>query len=405
MPSRIQERCTAGSSDAVYHLLAASLCPNGSGSCSSATFARTGPNSCSPTWASFRLRGTIRAHGAIAIARFGTPRGDREFNAERLQALPRIAGGRRRRRPDVVHANLPPALDCDWLEDRRQRVLFKIGRAYEREGRESSALAAYSTCTHPEARVRVIRLHERARADGETARALCLTAQETRQPMRRRSGATAAAPAVAAIESQARPARPPGSSRSKHPELRALARSAVGRLRRGIPGERFSGAADAAARANHSIRRKRTHQFAVPGLLCWRAIFAPVSGAFFHDFHHGPADLSSGGFYRRRERQFSDCFAQLESADYLARRFVQTYEQKAGLQSPFVAWGLLKPALLEWALSCFPAAHLRLWFEWICALAKRPNQSRGISRFGAVLAAAAALPADRSEGSRGPNTG
>jgi hypothetical protein len=43
----------------------------------------------------------------------------------------------------------------------------------------------------------------------------------------------------------------------------------------------------------------------------------------------------------------------------------QTYEQKAGLQSPFVAWGLLSPALLECALCCFPPAHLRLWFEWI----------------------------------------
>jgi hypothetical protein len=100
------------------------------------------------------------------------------------------------------------------------------------------------------------------------------------------------------------------------------------------------------------------------GLLCWRAIFAPVSGAFFHDFHHAPADLSSGGFYRRREREFSECFAQLESADYLAT-IRQTYDEKADVQSPFVNWGLLSRMLLEWALACFPAAHLRLWFEWI----------------------------------------
>jgi hypothetical protein len=35
------------------------------------------------------------------------------------------------------------------------------------------------------------------------------------------------------------------------------------------------------------------------GLLCWPAIFAAIPGAFFHDFHHGPADLVSGHFYGR----------------------------------------------------------------------------------------------------------
>jgi hypothetical protein len=100
------------------------------------------------------------------------------------------------------------------------------------------------------------------------------------------------------------------------------------------------------------------------GLLCWRAIFAPIAGAFFHDFHHGPADLSSGQFYRRREREFSECFRQLDSGRYCTT-IRQAYVEKAGIQSPFVDWGLLSRTLLERALTCFPASHLRLWFEWI----------------------------------------
>jgi hypothetical protein len=100
------------------------------------------------------------------------------------------------------------------------------------------------------------------------------------------------------------------------------------------------------------------------GLLCWSAIFAPIPGAFFHDFHRGPADLSSAQFYRRREREFVRCFAELESGDYQAT-IRQTYAAKAGIQSPFVAWNLLHESLLESALACFPAAHLRHWFEWI----------------------------------------
>jgi len=38
---------------------------------------------------------------------------------------------------------------------------------------------------------------------------------------------------------------------------------------------------------------------------------------------------------------------------------------KSAVQSPFVTWGLLNEKLLGWALRCLPAAHLRLWFEWI----------------------------------------
>jgi hypothetical protein len=99
------------------------------------------------------------------------------------------------------------------------------------------------------------------------------------------------------------------------------------------------------------------------GLLCWRAIFAPIPGAFFHEFQSGPADLSSGDFYARRRQEFADCLAELESGQYKAT-IRRTLAEKAGIQSPFVAWRLSK-SLLESALTCFPAAHLRVWFEWI----------------------------------------
>ena len=260
--------------------------------------------------------------------------------------------------PDVVHANLPPAPECDWLEERRQKTLFDIARAYEREGSRSSALAAYSACTLGSARVRAIRLHERARR-WETARALCLTAQET--------------PADEAQAQQLRRLLPRLNRRlglPGHPAPRAAS----------IPSfELLLEAPSAGCAVEYQVRdflaRQMPESAAIQyvenglinslfGLLCWRAIFAPVAGAFFHDFHRGPADLSSTRFYRCREREFSECLAQLESGEYRTA-IRETYEQKAGLQSPFVAWGLLKPALLECALSCFPAAHLRLWFDWI----------------------------------------
>jgi hypothetical protein len=102
------------------------------------------------------------------------------------------------------------------------------------------------------------------------------------------------------------------------------------------------------------------------GLLCWDAIFAPVPGAFFHEFQAAPADLHAPEFYGRRAALFLQCFKQLESDDYrdtLRRNF----QQKAGIQSPFVFWGVMSEALLDLALECLPPEHLRACFERILA--------------------------------------
>jgi hypothetical protein len=100
------------------------------------------------------------------------------------------------------------------------------------------------------------------------------------------------------------------------------------------------------------------------GLLCWPAIFAPVPGAFFHDFQRGPVDLHSGHFYRRRQREFDVCLAELDSDRY-RQSIWKTFDVKWGIQSPFVRWSAVDRPLLRWALDCFPATHLRRWFEWI----------------------------------------
>jgi VRR-NUC domain len=94
------------------------------------------------------------------------------------------------------------------------------------------------------------------------------------------------------------------------------------------------------------------------------AIFLAVPGAFFDDFHHGPIDLESGHFYRRRSKEFDECLAHLEASGY-AKIIWKVFKEKWGVQSPFVRWHHLDKTLLQWALDCFPAAHLRAWFEWI----------------------------------------
>jgi hypothetical protein len=100
------------------------------------------------------------------------------------------------------------------------------------------------------------------------------------------------------------------------------------------------------------------------GLLCWRAIFCAIPGAFFHPFHRGPADLYSADFHQRRAAEFSACLAELEDERYRAT-IMRNFHEKAGIQSPFLDWHYLDEGLIALALECIPAAHLKRWCERI----------------------------------------
>jgi hypothetical protein len=100
------------------------------------------------------------------------------------------------------------------------------------------------------------------------------------------------------------------------------------------------------------------------GLLCWDAIFAPVQGAFFHEFQAAPADLHAPEFRARREALFSGFLQQLDSDHYRAT-IEANFARKHGIQSPFVYWGLLNDELLRLALTCLPPGHLKACFERI----------------------------------------
>ncbi|MHB8477864.1 MAG: PDDEXK family nuclease [Steroidobacteraceae bacterium] len=76
---------------------------------------------------------------------------------------------------DQVVAAIPaPIADSDWLEQRRQKLLFQVGQAAERAGDPKFALAVYSICAHRGALVRTIRLLERAQ-EREIARDMCVS--------------------------------------------------------------------------------------------------------------------------------------------------------------------------------------------------------------------------------------
>jgi hypothetical protein len=253
-----------------------------------------------------------------------------------------------------VLAQVPKvSLQHEWLEGRRAKLLFQIARQHERSGNQAEALTLYLGCRHPGARLRAIRSLEIA---GRHRDALALAARAQELPessaeaqklerigkrLERKVGLPATSRRVAA-----RPARidlivpPPCGGESVEQIARehlAASDAPVYYVENGLINSLF-------------------------GLLCWDAIFAPVSGAFFHPFQFGPMDLFSGTFRARRADAFEACLDALEANTYAARIWT-TFSVKNGTQSPFVAWGLLTDELLDLALRCIPAADLRGYFE------------------------------------------
>jgi hypothetical protein len=248
-------------------------------------------------------------------------------------------------------------MGCAWLEARRVKLLFEIGHAMERSGQLTEALDVYDRCDSPEARVRAVRVLERldraSDALGRLERACEQTTSEFEvqrlSRMRRRLHQKLGTPCE--------PMRRPRSWPTHEIEL---------------PGSMASLGVERAV-AEHLTTAVTRVLFvenllvnSLLGLLCWEAIFAPVDGAFFHDFHAAPADLFEPDFLARRRDRFAGCLAQLESDRYRST-IVRVFEDKSGIASPFVAWGGIDRETLDLALDCIPASHLRAFFDRVLA--------------------------------------
>lgn len=242
--------------------------------------------------------------------------------------------------------------DNPWLEGRRGKLLFQLGQHCERVGEWADALAIYDRCQYPGARPRSIRVLERLERF-EQAMALASAAE--------------AAPESAEEQQHLLRILPRLRRRLGLPAMPRSAPTPVTRLDFSLSFEPDQSVEQRVARHLHEERGpvhfvENTLINSLFGLLCWPAIFAPLPGAFFHPFQSGPADLHSEDFHARRAELFATCLEQLADQRY-KQSIRETFKAKWGLQSPFVFWSVLSEDLLEQALECLPAAHLRHWFE------------------------------------------
>ncbi|HTN30324.1 MAG TPA: VRR-NUC domain-containing protein [Pseudomonas sp.] len=243
------------------------------------------------------------------------------------------------------------ALDCanPYLARRRDKLRFQIAQQLERDAELEPALALYRECAYPGARQRRVRVLERLQR-AEEAHVLALEAQRNPE---NQAELQLIERALVRLERQLGLGK-----RARSPE------ASVGCLDLSLPasaeGVELAVAGHLTAEGAPVYYVENSLVCGLFGLLCWEAIFAPVPGAFFHPFHSGPTDLYSPDFPSRRADVFERCLQRLNSDEYRAH-IRQMYAAKQGIQSPFVHWGVLDTALLETALQCIPAAHIKAW--------------------------------------------
>ena len=256
---------------------------------------------------------------------------------------------------DLLRAVPINTFENDWLNSRRERLLFQIAQHVEKQRDWSAAFDLYSRCSFPGARGRSIRVLEK---DAQYARAYALL-QRAQQ-----------APESDAERQQLQRIAPRLCRKLGHQKTPSRRNPAVQRLDLRLPQPQQDWWVEGVVR-DHLMSDDAPVFYvenalinALFGLLCWSAIFAAIPGAFFHPFHRGPADLYSADFLHRREAAFTQCLAELDSDTY--RATIRTnYAGKCGVQSPFLIWEALSPQLIDMALVCIPAAHLKKWFERI----------------------------------------
>jgi hypothetical protein len=258
---------------------------------------------------------------------------------------------------DVLGDIASVAPESDWLRSRRERLLFRIGQQHERLDDLPSALEVYSACSYPGARLRAVRVLEKMERI-EEAHALARQAEQLPEDEAERQQLLRVLPRL--------------HRKLKLPKIQAVSSAPIPRLDLVLPWPEEDFSVEFVVRDNLASPEapvwyvENTLVNSLFGLLCWNAVFLPLPGAFFHPFQQGPADLHSVDFVRRRHAEFAECLAQLESDQY-RHTILQRYREKFGIQSPFVFWGMIDEGLLELALACIPASHLRKWFERMLA--------------------------------------
>lgn len=97
------------------------------------------------------------------------------------------------------------------------------------------------------------------------------------------------------------------------------------------------------------------------GLWLWPEMFRGIEGAFANPFQAAPLDLYQENFVSNRP-DIATLWALLETDEY-RQHIRHIWSEKHGIANHFVNWSFITSDLLDLALECIPAHHLRLIFK------------------------------------------
>ncbi len=252
----------------------------------------------------------------------------------------------------VNELQLPGPSTNSWLEHRRQKLLFQLAHHAERCGDIDTALQLYRDNPLEEALVRQFRVLEKStplpeqllpRLDASLHNVqrpeTLLHLQRIQHRLRRKAGQPSPIRRVRPIPSHTLLLR-----QSEHSvEIATLAALTENSSLTGFYSENtlFTG---------------------LFGLLFWPVLFEPLPGAFFHPFQAGPADLFRADFVTRRQTLIDQRLRLLETKAY-QQEIWKIWQAKHGISCTLIHWPAMSEALVQAALRCIPAEHLRIVFR------------------------------------------
>ena len=235
------------------------------------------------------------------------------------------------------------------IERRRDRLLNRWGRDFERAGRIAAALACFAVARAHPARERQVRI---LHAQGRQAAAAVVLAEMRRAPRQAREREFAQ--------------RFPGRAKQ-----RRVWQESVWALPPGAPPERIEQWAGTHLTANggRSWHVENALFCSLLGLTFWDVLFAPVPGMFTQPFQSGPRDLYWPGFREARRSAIRARLQECAVPGALWSRIDANRRDKAGRACALVSWRLLLGsdgrALLRAVRNGLPAALLARIFDYM----------------------------------------
>jgi hypothetical protein len=249
-----------------------------------------------------------------------------------LPATARLQGTLRRGRADRGRdAALPvQRFDNDWLDSRREKLLFQVGQHFEKQQDWERAIEVYTRCRYP----RFARPAPSAcwkRRNGPRGLARCCAGR--------------GAPESDAERQHLLRMKPRLARKLGHPKARDRQTRCQPRAPRPLPADAgrcdwwvegvvrdHLGSEDAPVFYVENMLAN-----ALFGLLCWRAIFCRHSGRLLPPLPPRPADLHSARLPPAPRRRIRDCLAQLRRRP-LPRHHPAHFEEKAGITVALRVW-------------------------------------------------------------------